>query len=134
MIPGNERSALLRELAQSSAGVLITCNSGSMEPTIRVGQSVRVRAIPGPVLRAGDVVVYEGKDGVYMMHRIVLISPGRAWFLHIGDAPTRSGPRRALMSSIIGRVDRQRRRPPPRVYLQAARDVLRRYLVRDSKA
>tara|TARA_R110002073_G_scaffold74100_2_gene181032 strand:- start:20464 stop:20766 length:303 start_codon:yes stop_codon:yes gene_type:complete len=99
-----------------------------MEPTIAVGQTVRVRAMPSSQLRVGDVVVYEGKDGVYIMHRIVVISPARIWFLHIGDAPTKAGPRRALMSSIVGRVDRQRRRPPVRVYLQAARTFVRSYL------
>ena len=91
--------------------------------------------MPEHLLRVGDVVVYEGKDGVYIMHRIVLISPSRSWFLHIGDAPTAAGPRRALMSRIVGRVDRQQRRPPIRVYLQAGRKLpraclglLRRYL------
>ena len=118
----------MRELAGSPAVALITCSSGSMEPTIAVGQSVRVRAIPSQELRVGDVVVYEGNEGAYIMHRIVLIAPSRKWFLHIGDAPTGAGPRRALMASILGRVDRQRRRPPARVYLQAARTLLRRYL------
>ena len=97
-----------------------------------VGHKVRVRAIPGHELRVGDVVVYEGVGETYIMHRIVLISPSRTWFLHIGDAPTKAGPRRALMSSIIGRVDRQRRRPPLRAYLQAARVVLRHIRVRRS--
>ena len=73
MIPDPERSALLQELARSPAGALITCSSGSMEPTIAVGQSVRVRAIPSQELRVGDVVVYQGKEGAYIMHRIVLI-------------------------------------------------------------
>ncbi len=119
---------MLRELAASDAGVQITCASASMEPTILVGQKVRVRRVTASLLRIGDVVVYEGNQGIYMMHRIVLISPDRAWFLHIGDAPTKAGPRRARMSAIIGRVDRQRRRPPLRVYAQAVLRFGRRYL------
>ncbi len=119
---------MLRELAQTSAGAVFTCDSGSMEPTILVGQSVRVRAMPEHALRVGDVVVYEGADGIYMMHRIALIAPSRVWFLHIGDAPTKEGPRRALMSSVVGRVDRQRRRPPLRVYAKALGTLLRRYV------
>ncbi|MCP4449596.1 MAG: hypothetical protein GY811_30330 [Myxococcales bacterium] len=128
VIPGDERGAMLRELAETRAGAVFICNSGSMEPTVAVGQAVRVRAMPEHALRVGDVVVYEGADGIYMLHRIVLISPDRTWFLHIGDAPTRQGPRRALVSAIVGRVDRQRRRPPLRVYAQALRSLLRRYL------
>lgn len=99
-----------------------------MEPTIRVGQSVRVRHVACALLRVGDVVVYEGKAGIYMMHRIALISLDRTWFLHIGDAPSPAGPRRALMKSVVGRVDRQRRLPPLRVYAQLARTLVRRYL------
>lgn len=92
-----------------------------------VGDTVRVRAMPDHALRVGDVVVYEGKEG-YVMHRIVLISPDRTWFLHVGDAPGCQGPSRAEMARIVGRVDRQRRRPPLRVYARALRTWVRGYL------
>ena len=126
VIPEQERRKLVRELAATSAGALVVCSSASMNPTIVVGQSVRVRAMPAANLRVGDVVVFEGK-GIYMMHRVVLFSLDRSWFLHIGDAPTKDGPRRALTSAIVGRADRQRRWPSPWVYAQALRKLLRRW-------
>ena len=119
---------MLRELAQTEAGAVFRCNSGSMEPTIAVGQEVRVRAMPVGALRVGDVVVYEGAGGIYMMHRIVLFSPDRTWFLHVGDAPGPWGPRRARSESIVGRVDRQRRRPPLVTYVRAAQTLVRGWL------
>jgi signal peptidase I len=124
VIPEKQRKAMLRELAQTAAGAEFTCNSGSMAPTIVVGESVRVRATPPHRLRVGDVVVYEGKDGIYMLHRIVLISPGRSWFLHLGDAPSTEGARRAPMSAIVGRTRHARRMPGTRVYLRTLRSAL----------
>jgi signal peptidase I len=118
VIPEKQRKALLRELAETSAGAEFTCNSASMEPTIMVGEKVRVHAVPTSALRVGDVVVYEG-DGIYMLHRIVLISPLRNWFLHIGDAPTMVGPRRARMSAIVGRTNHPWRMPKARLYILA---------------
>ncbi len=126
VISEEERKKLVRELAATSAGALVVCSSASMHPTITVGQGVRVRAMSAANLRVGDVVVFEGK-GIYMMHRVVLFSPDRSWFLHIGDAPTKDGPRRALTSAIVGRADRQRRRPSPWVYAQAVRKLLTRW-------
>jgi signal peptidase I len=120
---------MLRELAKTEAGAEFTCDSGSMHPTIRVGETVRVRAVPRADLQVGDVVVYEGKDGIYMLHRIVLISSRRSWFLHIGDASSFSGPRRALSSAIVGRTDHARVPPKKRVLLLALPHmILRRSL------
>jgi signal peptidase I len=115
---------MLRELAATPQGAEFTCNSGSMEPTIQVGEKVRVHAVPLAKIGVGDVVVYEGKDGIYMLHRIVLISPRRSWFLHIGDAPTLAGPRRARMSAIVGRTNHPRIRWTARQYLKALPYVL----------
>ena len=98
-----------------------------MAPTIQVGERVRVRARPESAIRVGDVVVYRGAD-TFMLHRIVLIAPSRAWFLHIGDAPCSQVPGRAAMGSIIGVADLPRRLPPLRVYLRAARHALRAYV------
>lgn len=122
VIPEKQRKALLRELAATTEGAEFTCNSGSMEPTIAVGEKVRVHAVPASELRVGDVVVYEGADGIYMLHRIVLISPRRSWFLHIGDSLSGSGPRRAMVCSIVGRTKHRRRRPKYRLYVLALRD------------
>lgn len=90
-------------LASTSAGLQVRCGSASMHPTIGVGEQVRAHAVPLAELKVGDVVVYEGAEG-YMMHRIALFGPGRQWFLHAGDAPSKMGARRALTERIIGRV------------------------------
>jgi hypothetical protein len=92
-----------------------------MEPTVRVGERVRIRAVPRSQLRVGDVVLFEGGHDDYILHRIVLLSPRRRWFLHTGDAPTPAGPRRALCSRIVGRAELPRRPIPPQRYLEAAR-------------
>lgn len=117
VIPEKQRKAMLRELAKTTSGAEFTCDSGSMAPTIRVGESVRVHALPIRDLRVGDVVVYEGAQDIYMLHRIVWISPRRRWFLHVGDASVRSGARKALTSAIVGRTEHPRRRPSKRVLL-----------------
>ena len=127
MIQEAQRIAILRDLAATGSGAAFTCNSGSMEPTIRVGEQVRVRAVPEAAIRVGDVVVYRGARD-FMLHRIVLIAPSRTWFLHIGDAPSTRAPGRAAMASIIGVVDLPRKLPPARVYARAARHALRAYL------
>ncbi len=130
MIAKKQRKAMLRELANTEEGAEFTCNSGSMAPTIRVGEAVRVRALPIRDLRVGDVIVYEGGKDIYMLHRIVLISPSRAWFLHIGDAESFRGPRKALTSAIVGRTDHARRRPKLRVLAMAVPSMLLRRALR----
>ena len=124
VIPEMQRKELLRELAGTTVGAEFICNSGSMRPTIQVGDAVRVHAVSVRDLRIGDVVVFEG-DGNYILHRIVWVLPGLSWFLHIGDAPDECGPRRARVSSIVGRSSHVRRWPPLRVYRQAFRRFLR---------
>ena len=118
VIPEKQRKAMLRELAKTTSGAEFTCNSGSMTPTIVVGEKVRIKAVAIAALQVGDVVVYEGRDG-YMLHRIVWISPRRRWFLHIGDAEPWGGPRRGLTSAIVGRSEHRRRRPRRRALLLA---------------
>ena len=105
-----------------------------MAPTIAVGEKVRVHAVASGELRVGDVVVYEGAGEVYMLHRIVMISPSRKWFLHVGDAPTAAGPRRAELSAVVGRTKHARRYPSgsemARLVWNGARATLRRRLQR----
>jgi len=120
-----DRKGLLRELAGTTSGAEFVCGSSSMEPTITFGQKVVVRAISPGELRVGDVVVFEGAAD-FILHRVILISPKRIWFLHHGDAPSRLGPRRALTSSLLGKVfSEPRTRPAPKLYWQAAQSLLR---------
>lgn len=97
-----------------------------MEPTLHVGERVKIRGFEPAALRAGDVVLFEGaEEGVYILHRIALLVPASPWFFHIGDAPTPAGPRRAHRCRIVGRAEMPRRLPPPGVYLQLARNLAR---------
>lgn len=97
----------------------VTVVSASMEPTIRAGESVWVRAdLP---CRAGDVVAIE-HEGALLVHRIQgrIRLGGRTWYIHQGDASRRSG--LAADDEIVGVVPGLWRRP------QAPRNFLLLYL------
>ena len=79
-----------------------------MEPTVRLGDRVRVQAADR--IRAGDVVLFAGARG-HVLHRVVLALPGLPWFVHLGDAGSEDGPGVARKSAIIGRAALPRRQP-----------------------
>lgn len=125
VITDQDKQVLLRELARGDVGAEFVCSSASMEPTIAVGESVRVREVLPAELAVGDVVVFNASAG-FVLHRVVFIAPGRRWFLHLGDAAVEESPRRAMMSSLMGRVNAlPRKRPGPWVYRNVARAWLR---------
>jgi hypothetical protein len=100
---------LLRDLARTPAGVWVTCAGRSMEPTLELGDRVRIVACDR--IRSGDVVLFEAR-GAYVLHRVVLRVPGTGWFVHIGDAGSGEGPGLAHGSRVVGRALLPRRRPP----------------------
>lgn len=123
-LPDTERRQLLRDVARSPAGAWVTCVSGSMEPTIQVGQKVRVRATRRP--RIGDVVVFEtGSGDGYMLHRVLLTLPIVPWFIHGGDAVPRGEPGIAHRRQLIGTAEVPHRRPDALVLLRAIRRAAR---------
>ena len=89
-----------------------------MEPTVRFGDRVRVRAVTE--LRAGDVVLFAGARG-HVLHRVVLALPGLPWFVHLGDAGSDDGPGVARKSAVIGRAELPRRSPSVRARLAGLR-------------
>lgn len=103
--PGRE---LVRELAHAPGGVWVTCMGRSMEPTIKLGDQVRVEACAR--VSAGDVVLFEGSRS-YVLHRVILAIPGTSWFLHIGDAGSEDGPGLAHRARVIGRAALPRQVP-----------------------
>lgn len=109
---------LVRDLARTPGGAWVTCAGRSMEPTIRLGD--RVRIIACDRVRSGDVVLFEGGRG-HVLHRVVLCVPGTPWFVHIGDAGSGDGPGLARRSQVVGRALVPRQRPPLPVWGAAIR-------------
>jgi hypothetical protein len=120
VIPDHERRALFRDLAAQPSGAWVTCASGSMEPTIRPGDRVRIRACRGDQIRVGEVVLFETlTGGSLVLHRVVLRLPWIPYFLHLGDAGRPAGPGIAHLSRVLGRADLPRHPPSPRVLAQS---------------
>jgi hypothetical protein len=117
------RMALLRQQAATENGALITCNGPSMEPTVGVGDRVRVWAVPG--IRAGDAVAFVSHGGQMMLHRAVLVMPRLGWFVHVGDAGYDDEPGIAPLDGIIGRADLPRRAVSVRTRIDAVRRLLK---------
>lgn len=124
-----DRRALVRELARTPGGVWITCAGRSMEPTIHLGDRLKIVAARRP--RIGEVVLLETADRRdLVLHRVVVAAAGLPWFWHIGDAGSPSAPARAHVRQLIGRASLVRRQPAPRQLLaiawSAARSLSRR--------
>lgn len=78
------RIELLRERARGGGddGLTVTCGGVSMEPVIRRGDAVRVRA-GRP--RVGEVAAFVTRRGQLELHRLVARAPGLGWWVHAGD-------------------------------------------------
>jgi len=81
-----------------------------MEPALRRGDRVTVRACDPRRLRSGDVFVFETMGGAFEMHRLIAPLPG-GWLIHRGDnqAVRRFGVTR--VERVIGRAETARRAP-----------------------
>lgn len=108
-LPGALTRELVRDLARAPGGAWVTCAGRSMEPTLKLGDRVRIEACDR--IRGGDIVLFEASRA-YVLHRVVLTVPGTAWFVHIGDAGSGEGPGLAHRSRLVGRALLPRRRPP----------------------
>ena len=103
------RDALLRALAALPGGTWVTCAGRSMEPTIRLGDRVRIEACSR--VQSGDVALFAARRGGYVLHRVVLAVPGTGWFVHVGDAGSSDEPGLAHISQLVGRAPVARRAP-----------------------
>ena len=72
------RVALLRDRAAGPDGLVTTCGGASMEPVIRRGDPVTVRA---RAPRAGGVAAFVTTRGELELHRLVAAAPG-GWWAH----------------------------------------------------
>lgn len=121
-LPDSPRRELVHDLARSAGGVWVTCAGRSMEPTIKLGDRVRVEACER--VRAGDVVLFEGSRS-YVLHRVLFPLPGTSWFVHIGDAGSEDGPGLAHAARVVGRAELRRRLMPMSMWRAGARRVWR---------
>lgn len=125
-----DRRALVRELARTPAGIWITCAGRSMEPALRLGDRVRVKAARRP--RIGDVVLLETADGRdLVLHRVILALPGLPWFWHDGDAGA-PDPAPAHVRQLLGRANLARRAPRLAALAAIARRSARALGLRDT--
>jgi hypothetical protein len=81
-----------------------------MEPAMRRGDRVTVRACDARHLRPGDVFLFVTVSGPLEMHRLVVLLP-RGWLIHRGDNQVvrRFGVTR--VERVIGRVELPRQTP-----------------------
>lgn len=112
--------ALLRALAALPGGTWVTCAGRSMEPTIRLGDRVRIEACDR--VHSGDVALFAARRGGYVLHRVVLAVPGTGWFVHVGDAGS-GDPGLAHVSQLVGRAPVAGRAPSATEWAAALRRV-----------
>jgi hypothetical protein len=96
-----------------------------MEPTLRYGDRVTVRACHPRRLRPGDVFLFETVSGPLEMHRLIAALPG-GWLVHRGDHQVhrRFGMTRA--ERVLGRAELARVTPNVTERARAAAFVARR--------
>ena len=123
MLSAADRHDLLRDLAANPDGAWITVAGRSMEPTLHLGDRVRIRRCTS--IRAGDVVLFETRDRAdVILHRVIALVPVISWFWHIGDGGHPSLPGLASTHAIIGRADLPRRRVRLQSYVAAVRRLV----------
>lgn len=94
-----------------------------MEPTVQLGDRVRVRAAPR--VRSGDVVAFTSLNGQLMLHRVVFVLEAAGIFAHVGDAGYDDAPGIAPLDGILGRADLARRPISLRTRAAAMRRMVR---------
>lgn len=87
-------------------GQVLSVQTGSMEPVLRPGDAVIVRAAGTRSLRTGDIVSYQSPRAsqVVITHRLVSVSPVNGWLITKGDAlaaPDPAFPPRRLVGRVI---------------------------------
>lgn len=114
------RVELWRERVAS--GMVVTCGGVSMEPSIRRGDAVSVRA-GRP--RVGEVAAFVTRRGQLELHRLVARVPVLGWWVHAGD--NQAAPHLGLVHDrqLVGVVDGAPRPPSWSMRARAAARVAR---------
>ena len=111
------RIELLRDRAESPAGLELTCAGISMEPVIHLGQPVLVRA--GRPHR-GAVAAFVNRRGSIELHRLVLATPLLDWWVHAGDNQVSHDLGLVHGSQLVGIAEVPWARPSPLLTARAA--------------
>ena len=111
------RIAILRDRAAAPEGLTLTCAGVSMEPAIRRGEEVRVRA---GAARRGAVAAFVNRRGSIELHRLVLATPALDWWVHAGDNQATRELGLVHGSQLVGDADVAVVRPGPALSARAA--------------
>lgn len=102
MGPGHDaRLQLLRDRAATLEALQVTCTGSSMEPVIRRGDRVTVRAQRPQV---GMVAAFMTNHGELELHRLIAAAPF-GWWAHLGDNQVAPEPGLVHVSRIVGIAD-----------------------------
>lgn len=83
-----------------------TVISGSMRPTLEVGDVVIVVKAPTDTVRPGDIIQFREAEGVTTVHRVVEVQEveGNTVFVTKGDANSAPDPEPVLAANVVGKV------------------------------
>jgi len=83
-----------------------TIISGSMRPTLEVGDVVIVATVSPRLIEAGDVIQYREPGGIRSVHRVVEVQEidGKLSFITQGDDNEEPDPNPVLPANLVGRM------------------------------
>lgn len=121
-------------LANQPQGVVVTCAGHSMEPTLSVGDRVRVWATGE--LSPGCVVLFRTiNNDALVLHRVIFRLLGTPYFFHVGDAEADRACQVgvAKVQQIVGYARELPPRTPKMSLVLLALDELRKGVLRATK-
>ena len=84
---------------------LYIVESGSMEPTIKMGSMIIVKELPASEIEVRDMVIFNGNEkDERVTHRVVAIENNGESFITRGDANNMDDPYPREKSNVIGRI------------------------------
>ena len=100
-VRARELMPIVSEALERGAHVRFTATGSSMRPFIRDGDTVEIESLHRLPVRVGDILLVQGPEGQYVIHRVRSVKQG--WIYLLGDAhQQREGP--YAREQLIGRV------------------------------
>jgi len=83
-----------------------TVISGSMRPTLDVGDVVIIAKVSADTVKPGDIIQFREAEGVTTVHRVVEVREieGKRVFITQGDANRAPDPDPVLTDNVVGKV------------------------------